>query len=36
MGGKAALIVVIGFSFILGMLTLDMSRFSTRAVSNMA
>jgi cytoskeletal protein CcmA (bactofilin family) len=36
MGGKAALIVVIGFAFILGMLTLDMSRFSNRAVSNMA
>ena len=36
MGGKAALIVVIGFAFILGMLTLDMSRFSNRAVGNMA
>jgi cytoskeletal protein CcmA (bactofilin family) len=36
MGGKAALIVVIGFAFILGMLTLDMSRFSHRAIGNMA
>jgi hypothetical protein len=35
-GGKAALIVVIGFAFILGLLTLDMNRFSTLAISNMA
>jgi len=36
MGGKAVFIMVIGFGFILGMLTLDMSRFSNRAISNMA
>lgn len=36
MGGKAAIILVVGFSFILGYISLNLNRVATQAVGNMS
>jgi len=35
MGGKASIILVMGFAMVLGFLTVNMNRFATKAVGNM-